>query len=39
MQYGETSLYQASAMGYLLVVQLLVESGAKLEAANEVCFT
>ncbi len=39
MQDGRTSLYVASLKGHLPVVQFLVERGAKLEAANKVCFT
>jgi ankyrin repeat protein len=39
MQYGQTSLMMASAKGHLPVAQFLVESGAKLEATNNVCFT
>ncbi len=39
MQDGETALMYASRAGDLPVVQFLVERGAKLEAANKVCFT
>jgi ankyrin repeat protein len=39
MQDGQTSLYEASLNGNLPVVQFLVERGAKVEAANKVCFT
>jgi hypothetical protein len=39
MQTRRTSLWVASAEGKLPVVQFLVESGAKLEATNKVCFT
>jgi hypothetical protein len=39
MQKGETPLSRAAGSGDLSVVQFLVERGAKLEAANKVCFT
>ncbi len=36
MQKGRTPLWEASWMGHLPVVQLLVERGANLEVADEV---
>ena len=39
MQLGRTPLFAASVSGKLPVAQLLVERGAKLEAADNVCFT